>query len=256
MTRHWYDRDSVGETLLFAAGSWRDPLRKQKLVFWTYELVLSEEWDYLWATLERIACRWGDTAAVAALAEKDPLHFLHALLRLPAPAPFDPPTDLPTDSPADQPTVPDVPAAWTPGQRSRLWVAVQDALAHKRPLRLLRLLGALPPQVAAKYLGVSGSEKSLYIMLETVGCPVLPTLCSVSWPAVPIGRVAARLFSVRGAPTGPVSPLATKEGCAFWRRVWASVRSVEDEETVWATYFVDDVPDEWSAAELAKSHSS
>jgi hypothetical protein len=255
LTRHWYDRDSVGETLLLAAGSWRDPLRKQKLVFWTYELVLSEECDYLWATLERVGNRWGDTATAAALTEKNPLHFLQSLLRLPTPAPFDPPADQAMVVPG----TPDVPAAWTAGQRSRLWVAVQDALAHRRPLRLLRLLGALAPQVAAKYLGVQhDGKRGIYHMLETVGCPVLPTPCSVSWPALPVGRVSARLFSVprSHAPTGPVSPLATKEGCAFWRRVWATVGSVEEEEAVWATYFVDDVPDEWSAAEQAKSHAS
>jgi hypothetical protein len=260
LTRHWYDRDSVGEALFQAAGAWRDPLRKQKLIFWSYELVLSEELDYLWEILERVGKRWGSSATMATLSTKDPLHFLQALLSLPTPAPYDPPTASSEEDSAQVhvgiTSAPDVPTAWTAGQRHRLWVAVQDAVTHKRSLRLLRLLGALPSQVAAKYLGYTGGEKSLYTMLEMKGIPILLTSVSVSWPQLPIGRCAARLFSVprAHAPTGPVSPLATKEGCKFWRRVWGTVQCAEDEEAFWATYFADDIPDEWSAVEQAKSH--
>jgi hypothetical protein len=260
LTRNWYDRDSVGEALFQAAGAWRDPLRKQKLIFWTHELVVSEELDYLWEILERVGKRWGSSATMATLSAKDPLHFLQALLSLPTPVPYDPPAPQPQPQP-DQDFVgstgaPDIPTVWTAGQRDRLWVAVQDAVAHKRSLRLLRLLGALPSQVAAKYIGYTGSEKSLYNMLEMKGIPVLLTSVSVAWPQLPVGRCAARLFSVprSSAPKGPVSPLATKEGCAFWRRVWGTVQCAEDEEAFWATYFADDIPDEWSAVEQAKSH--
>lgn len=255
LTRHWYDRDSVGEALQFAAGSWRDPLRKQKLVFWTYELVLSEELDYLWGILECVGRRWGSSATMAALETREPLQFLQALLALPTPVPYDPPLN---DMDPTRSEAPDVPSAWTPGQRARLWIAVQDAIVHRRSLRLLRLLGALPLQVAVKYLSIPwDGKRGIYHLLEMKGIPVLPTTSlSISWPALPVGRVAARLFSVprAHAPAGPVSPLATKEGCAFWRRVWGTVGSVEEEEALWATYFADDIPDEWSAAEQAKSH--
>jgi hypothetical protein len=256
LTRNWYDRDSVGEALFQAAGAWRDPLRKQKLIFWSYELVLSEELDYLWEILERVGKRWGSSATMATLGTKDPLHFLQALLSLPTPTPYDPPVLQPDQDFVGSTGVPDIPTAWTVGQRHRLWVAVQDAVAHKRSLRLLRLLGALPSQVAAKYLGYTGGEKSPYTMLEMKGIPILLTSVSVVWPQLLVGRCAARLFSVprAHAPAGPVSPLATKEGCAFWRRVWGTVQTPEDEEAFWATYFADDIPDEWSAVEQAKSH--
>lgn len=258
LTRHWYDRDSVGDALFQAAGAWRDPLRKQKLIFWTYELVLSEETDYLWGILERISWRWGSSATHALVhrsGPRAPLDFLQTLLALPTPAPFDPPAAAAETEIPLHPQTPDVPTSWLPSQRSRLWIAVRDAVAHRRSLRLLRLLGALAPQVAAKYLGApTDGKQGIYHMLETVGCPVLPTSSSapLCWPNIPIGRVAARLFAVprTHAPTGPVSPLATKEGCAFWRRIWAT----EDEDIIWSTYFVDDVPDEWSVAEQAKSH--
>jgi hypothetical protein len=259
LTRHWYDRDSVGEALFQAAGAWRDPLRKQKLLFWTYELVLSEEQDYLWGILERISIRWGSSATAAILADtgnRCPLQFLQILLGLPTPVPYDPPPPNETDP--IRPDLPDLPTTWRAGQRQQLWVAVQDAVKHKRSLRLLRLLGSQTPQVAAKYLGLlTDGKKGIYHMLEMKGIPTPLTPCVLTWPHLSIGRVAARLFSVPRAyaPAGPVTPLATKDGCAFWRRVWGTVQTPEDEEAFWATYFADDIPDEWSAAEQAKSHS-
>jgi hypothetical protein len=196
---------------------------------------------------------------VAALKSLNPLHFLHflhVLLSLPAPPPYDPPAASAVEPSCDAETVPEKPAAWSPHQRKRLWLAVQNALSIGRSLRLLRLLGGLPPSVAAEYLQVAwDGKRGLYHMLEIVGCPVLPTSTSASlleWPKLAVGRVAARLFSVPrsalGNGTGPMDP---RDGCAFWRRIW----STQPEETVWNTYFADDLPDEWPAGELAKSHT-
>jgi hypothetical protein len=256
-TRHWYDRDSVGDALFQAAGAWRDPLRKQKLLFWTYELLLSEEEDYLWGILERVAWRWGNATTVTALQSPNPLHFLHVLLSLPAPPPYDPPVASVAASAVEvpcevNPAVPEKPAAWSSHQRTRLWLAVQNARSLGRSLRLLRLLGALAPAVAAEYLQVAwDGKRGIYHMLEMVGCPVLPTSTPApEWPKLALGRVAARLFSVpRSAlANGPLDP---RNGCAFWRRIW----STQPEETVWNTYFADDLPDEWPVGELAKSHT-
>jgi hypothetical protein len=256
LTRHWYDRAAVGEALQLAAAALKDPFRKRKLLFWTYELVLSEEWEYLWGLLEKVALRWGSSATVAALqpASTNPqavLDVLHSLLSLPAPPPYDPPGAR--DPVLEMQDVPEKPAAWTAAQRTRLFLAVQDATHRGRPLRLLRLLGSLAPQVAADYLGVAAGKKGIYHMLEMVGLPALPTSCDIAWPALQVGRVAARLFAVPRsvAPAGPIDPLVTKSGCAFWRRIWATV----DEETLWNTYFPEDLPDEWPAAEQAKSHA-
>ena len=196
LTRHWYEHNVVGEALLLVAGAWKDPFRKRKLIFWTYELVLSEEEEYLWEILEKIAMKWGDSATISALASKDPLHFLHCLLALPSIQPYDPPPPSlpPSSEPCPiHPSTPEKPTTWTVEQRSRLWIAVQDAKKRGRSVRLLRLLGNLAPQIAAEYLGVAGTKKGIYHMLEMVGCPAPLTSTTVGWPAIPVGRVAARL---------------------------------------------------------------
>ena len=256
LTRHWYERDSVAESLVHAAGAWKDPLRKQKLLFWTYELILSEEWEIVWGTLERVALRWGDSACVALLTGRqdaqDVLAFLTQLLALPTPPPYDPPSAGPLKSLPSQ--VPDVPTNWTVEQRTRLWLAVQDAIKHKHPLRLVRLLSALAPSCIALYLGQKQKVIGIYHMLELLGLPVLPTPCLVQWPQLTIGRLAARLFAIPRhlLPVTPLDPsgAATKEGCAFWRHIWAT----SDADSVWNEYFLDDLPDEWSTAEKVKSH--
>lgn len=276
LTRHWYDKAAVGEALAAVApASTKDPLRKQKLLFWTYELVLSEEWDYLWGILERVATRWGNSACLKALqlTSRDPtaiLHFLHIFLSLPAFAALDPPPadcglpkgGLPIGLPAK-------PATWTTHQRATLWWAVQDAAKRRRSLRLLALLGGLSPAVAAVYLDVAmpsgskGSEKGIYHLLEMAGFPATTASTAtpqIKWPDLPVGRVAARLFALPRTlavttPTkAPLDPTETKAGCAFWRRIWSAATTAEAEEAVWNTYFPDDIPDEWSAAERAKSH--
>ena len=254
LTRHWYDLDSVVETISFVAGTWRDPLRKQKLLFWTYELVLSEEWDRLWVALERIAKRWGDSACLAALSRRqdaqDVLTFLQRLLALPTPPPYDPPSAAPLQKAL--PSLPDTPATWTAEQRARLWWAVQDAVAHRHPLRLLRLLGGLPPATASRYLGAQGT--GIYHMLEILELPALPAPCAITWPQLAVGRIAARLFAIPRhlLPTGAFNPAGpnVEDGCAFWRRIWTTC----DADTVWNEYFLDDLPDEWPAAERTKSH--
>lgn len=299
ITRHWYPRDSVGEALFQAAGAWRDPLRKQKVLFWAYELVLSEEWDYLWGILDRMALRWGDSACLTAPkthTSEAILHFLHLLLSLPIVIPYEPPSMEPLASLATLEAIPEKPVTWSAEQRGRLWIAVQSALRHRQPARLLKLLSALPPSVAAEYLALKAAnigkrgrdrrieysptsmspsrdseivstdtitlslKMGLYPMLEMVGCPVLRQELHLAWPELPVGRLQARRFSLpkpllANLAPGPLDPLvATKEGCAFWRRLWATVKTADDEEAFWNTYFSEDVPDEWSAAELGKSY--
>jgi hypothetical protein len=43
------------------------------------------------------------------------------------------------------------------------------------------------------------------------------------------------------------------EGCQFWRKVYASY-SEETHDEFHDTYFPDDIPDEWSAADQQMSH--
>ena len=249
LTRHFYDLHSVEETLFHVAGNFKDPLRKQKLVFWTYELILSEEEERMWGVLTRIAHRYGNSALLAASSPpSDPLHFLQLFLSLPYP--YEPPKDIEDAGVAELATfIPERPTTWSAFQRSRLFTAVQDALAHRRTLRLARLLGGLPPSTAALYLGCP--SQGVLHMLETLGLPPLPThSVPLKWPTLPVGRLAARLFSVPRtllpAPIGP-SGAEVAQGCAFWRRVW--------QDDMWDTYFPDDIPDEWSTAEKAKSHA-
>ncbi len=275
ITRHWYDHAAVGEALFQVAGAYRDPLRKQKLLFWTYELVLSEEWAFLWAILERVALRWGNSDCLNALETTSTdalhvLHFLHVLLLLPSFVAVEPPpADCREPKQGLPGNLPTKPATWTVAQKATLWWAVHDALQKRRCQRLLALLGSLPCAVAATYLGVvaKGGEKGIFHLLEMAGFSTLPTVApsacastsAIKWPDIPVGRVAARLFALPRTlvPKGPVDPLATRhDGCAFWRRVWSACDDAlpESEEAIWNTYFPDDIPDEWSAAEQAKSH--
>ncbi len=269
ITRHWYDRDAVGKALTVAvsAGA-KDPLRKQKILFWSYELILSEEWEYLWGTLERVAWRWGNGAAVAALRpngrETDPtavLDFLQILLALPVVVPYDPPAPATAAAEATVTTEPRVPTTWTAEQRLRLWRAVKNAMQYGRALRLVRLLGGLGSDVAAAYLGIptAGEKRGIYHLLEAVGIPCPPgTPVHLKWPELPTGRMTARIFalpkSVRSGITWDLGdPTLTRtQGTAFWRRVWETAK---DEEDVWNTHFADDIPDEWPAAEKQKSHA-
>jgi hypothetical protein len=106
-----------------------------------------------------------------------------------------------------------------------------------------------------------------------------------TWASLTPGRRAARLNAIPvealhanttrgsmetkytniGDVRDPVALLT--EGCAFWRRVTAAAGIVEDEETgavefpdddrleaFYQEYFPDDIPDEWSLADVTKSH--
>ncbi len=270
ITRHWYDRDAVGKALSAAAVSAKDPLRKQKILFWSYELILSEEWEYLWGTLERVAWRWGNGAAVAALRpagrERDAaavLDFLQILLRLPAVAPYDPPPVSCAAETTDGTSagIPLVPTTWTADQRLRLWRAVKNAVHHSRALRLVRLLGGLSGEVAAAYLEIpaANAKRGIYHLLEAAGIACPPgSPVQLKWPELPTSRMTARIFaipkSLRGGITWNLSdPTLTRTlGTAFWRRVWETAK---DEEDVWNTHFADDIPDEWPVAEKQKSHA-
>ncbi len=262
LTRYLYPCEGVGEALLLSFSlTNRDPLRKQKAVFWAHELMQSEEEEYLWGILKKVVEKYGCSKDQDLCETKQLLPLLTSLLAIAWPTPYGPPTPHPSPLPEG---LPEEPAMWMECQRARLWWAVQDAKRHRRPERLLRLLGSLQPATAALYLQTqkSGWRK----MLEAVGCPWNPVVrpgTPLVWPK------QTRLFALpkhlqsRTAlhPAG----WSVWNGCRAWKRILAahgalakpgSFQTVEQEEAFYSTYFPNDIPDEWSPAELAKSHAN
>jgi hypothetical protein len=262
ITRHFYPREGVGEALLHSLGFTKDPLRKQKAAFWTYELLLSKEEEYLWEILRKAVDKYGSSEDDSLYKSRQLLPLLTSLLSIQWPQPYGPPSPLSCRIPEG---LPDQPTHWTDEQRARLWWATQDAIRHKRPERLLRLLGSLHPSVASQYLQTpKGGWRR---MLEAVGCPWnLRPGTPVHFPKLPVGHLAARLFAL---PKSCLSKQALHpagwdvwNGCSFWKQALQEAgaldvgrfHSVEQEETFYSTYFPDDIPDEWSGAERSKSH--
>ncbi len=261
LTRNFYPREGVGEALLlsFSFAS-RDPLRKQKSVYWAYELIQSEEEEYLWEILKKVVEKYGCAKDQALWDAKQLLPLLTSLLSVAWPTPYGPPAPQDCAIPEG---LPEVPVAWTVQQRARLWWAVQDAKRHQRPERLLRLLGSLPISVAAQYLQTQ--KGGWRRMLEAVGCPWNPVVrpgTPLEWPR------QTRLFALPKhlQSRTPLHPAGWSvwNGCRCWRRILAAhgalgpgcFQDVEQEEAFYSTYFPQDLPDEWSPAELAKSHAN
>ena len=102
----------------------------------------------------------------------------------------------------------------------------------------------------------------------------LPTLVSsqVNWSKQESGRLSARLFSIppkfRKLPI-ELSGFDVLRGCQFWQRHLSEAGILREEsdkqkrlvfvsdealEEFYARFFPDDIPDEWSVEERAKSH--
>lgn len=266
LTRHFYPKEGVGEALLLSLGPSKDPLRKQKAAFWSYELLLSREEEYLWEILKKAVDRYGGSEEHTLLTQRQLHPLLTALLSLPWPAPYAPPSSM--DSVKIPEGLPEVPSAWTVEQRARLWWAVQDAKQKKRPERLLRLLGSLQSTIASQYLQTpKGGWRR---MLEAVDCPWNPIIrpaTPVHFPKLQQGRLSARLFALPKSCLSktPLHPAGWDvwDGCAFWQVSLKTAgalepgrfANVEQEEAFYSTYFPDDIPDEWGTNERAKSHS-
>lgn len=266
LTRHFYPREGVGEALLHSFGMTKDPLRKQKAAFWAYELVLSQEEEYLWEILKKAVDKYGGSEEQSLFAQRQLLPLLTSLLSLPWPQPYPAPSSTEVRIPEG---LPDAPSTWTVEQRARLWWAVQDAKQHKRPERLLRLLCSLQPTSAAQYLQTQ--KGGWRRMLEAVGCPWNPPVrpgTPLHFPKLQEGRLTARLFALPKSclTKTPLHPAGWDvwSGCAFWRATLKAAGAlepgkfvnVEQEEAFYSTYFPDDLPDEWAAKERSKSHSS
>lgn len=260
LTRHFYPREGVGEALLLTFAA-KDPLRKQKAAFWAYELLLSKEDEYLWEILGKAVAKYGGSKEEDLLQQRKLLPLLTALL-IAWPQPYGLPLAKPCTIPEG---LPEQPTAWSVEQRARLWWATQDAIRHTRPERLLRLLGSQHPSIASQYLQTS--KAGWRRMLEAVGCPWNPRPGTpIQFPKLHVGCLSARLFALpkQCLSKTPLHPAGWDvwEGCRIWKQVLqeagageiGTFADVEQEETFYSTYFPDDIPDEWTAQERAKSH--
>jgi hypothetical protein len=265
LTRHFYPREGVGEALLLSLGITKDPLRKQKALFWAHELVLSQEEDYLWEILRKAVDRYGCSEDSVLLTSRQLLPLLLSLLSIPWPQPYGVPSV--SVSPRIPEGLPEVPSSWSLEQRARLWWAVQDAKQHRRSERLLRLLGSLHISIAALYLQTP--KAGWRRMLEAVDCPWNPVLrpTSLQFPKLQHG-LGARLFALPKSYLSkvPLHPAGWDvwNGCSFWQTTLQATgaigpgqfTNVEQEEAFYSTYFPDDIPDEWTGKERAKSHQT
>lgn len=247
-TRHFYDRDSVGEALVWTTGQYKDPLRKVKMIFWAHELWISEETPFLLETLQRAWDLYGHPIYPLP-ASSDPLQLLGALLsQPPLPTPFPPPSS-PSSSeclfnPTNKDIVPSFPSKWSVEQRMCLWYAVRDAVKHKQTERAYRLLASVPRSsiILSEYVGISVKRNVLKQFVQgTLG--IQHILCReggltwISWPpcakiegtdvkwptGIPVGTLSARRFSIPKhlLPSSPLEPSgsALLQGCSVWQRM-------------------------------------
>lgn len=247
-TRHFYDRDAVGETFVWLYSQHKDPLRKVKMTFWAHELWISEEVPFLLETLRRTWDVHGHPLYPLPVSS-DPLVLLGALLVQPVlPTSFPPPFSAPMQAPAisDKPPIvpPTLPSKWSAEQRVRLWRAVRDAVVKRQTERLYRLLAGVPRSAAilTDYLGIRVGKdvKSAYVGgtlgLQHILCregglvwktwppqaPYEPAV--VKWPTgLPVGFLAARRFAIPKhlLPKVPMEPsgFGTLSGCQVWQRL-------------------------------------
>jgi hypothetical protein len=252
ITRHFYPLHGVAEALYQSVGSTKDPLRKTKIAFWFYELYISEEYEFLKDTLDRIWKRYGSPMYVPSIeTEEAALTSLWSIQN----------EQLPTLFPSFDATI--------------LQNLVEDAKRNRRGVRLYRLLAGLPTETQSFYLGAT-IDGSIGFQHELVrlGYEWYPaTQTKGVWPSLSVGRRSSRVFCLPKSLMGQgldASGLDILEGSAVWRRILQEsgcdistskekgilcFESDESYEAFYSTYFPDDIPDEWSVAERSKSHT-
>lgn len=248
LTRHFYDAQTVQAAFLHAVTLFKHPLRRNLLLFWCYELWLSEEYNMISEMLQIAFMHCGciHPAAIKAWrsAITNPrssstlLEFLGFLTSSSAlPPSYGPPS-------ADRSAVVDIsvgipkyPSAWTEGQRSILLNAVYSAIRQNQGERVYRFLSGLPPTTALQYLPTSLIQKTDTDLLglykqQKRGLSILLVQAGlrwpheqpkpVTWPKIEIGRLSARLFQIPRhlkRPTMTGSGLEILEGCRVWIRL-------------------------------------
>jgi hypothetical protein len=267
-TRTFYDRDCVADALVGAL-VFKHPLRKQHALFWAHELWVSEEYALLQkcltkAFLQLVPFEGGfQEWKRLSLAESNILGFLGLLLAQP---PLQKATSVSGTKPQDL-----------------LKRAVQNAEARGQTARLHILLEGLSVKevtvlVSETFLKRLDADlvkvwrqtgKGLAWMLGVPEQPANPGL-TVTWPTQQAGRLSARTFRTpkRKHPLEP-SPFGVLQGCAAWQRILKETHlnfsqtnetgelvfeTEEAEMKFYATYFPDDIPDEWPAYEKEKGH--
>ncbi len=298
LTRHFYDAHTVQAAFLHAATLFKHPLRRNLLIFWCYELWLSEEYDMISDILTSAFLHCGiihpgavkawRSASLNPRSSSALLEFLGFLTSSSAlPPSYAPPSQDRSTTIDASVGIPKYPSAWTEAQRLVLLKAVHSAIQRNQGERVYRFLSGLPPTTALLYLPTSLIQKmdadllgvykqqkrGLSILLVQAG---LRWPCespkAVTWPKLEIGRLSARLFQIPRhlkRPTMAGSGVDLVEGCCVWKRVLAEYgvdietskqkdqlifKTDEQCEEFYGTYFPDDIPDEWSLVEYAKSH--
>lgn len=267
-TRTFYDCDCVSEALVRAL-VFKHPLRKQHTLFWAHELWASEEYILLRkcltkAFLQLVPFQGGlQEWKQLTMEESSILEFLGLLLAQP-----------PLQKAVSHPVLKNkehlkqiVQKAEARNQRSRLQILL-EGLAVKEVSVLLseQLLKSADPEIVKVWCQTG---KGLGWMLGVPEQPTVPAY-SVSWPTRNVGRLSARTFRTpKRKYSLESSPFGVFQGCAIWQRVLKEsglnfAKTKEEGELVfetedtemrfYATYFPDDIPDEWPASEKEKGH--
>jgi hypothetical protein len=296
-TRHWYDREAVAEAL-YSSILQKHPLRRQKILVWSHELFVSEEYDLLFSTLTRAWLHFlyspGCTEAWIAYtnsknSEESVLKFLQYVV-----APLQgnefvqvshkiPKIPKEYTNPIESDKIPFVPDTWSSDQRAYAFHSVQNALKKRRAMQLTAMLVTMDADEAFSYIPhndccpsdlitvVCKNKRGIQHVLGHMGYvwnQWMPT--SVVWPARSIGSLSARVFCTpKRKHTMESSAVGILSGSAVWQRIMKessvnlkeSLRqkrlvfdAIESEERFYSVYFPDDIPDEWTAEEIAKSH--
>ena len=201
-----------------------------------------------------------------------------------------PPADY--DAPSPPPTWTRHPTTWTPNMAGALWRAVSESLRKRNVDRAFRLTTQLIVGNTASLVDLLGALgiHAAYgdLLLQTIFAPlcvrilyrslfvaVAPPAATQSVPRLRGARARDFTISVGALSTWSIQPkpvsrlmgapllVAADDACAFWRRATLGVRIDGDSlvfpsddacEEFFCTYFPNDIPDEWSVKERAKSH--
>ena len=134
--------------------------------------------------------------------------------------------------------------------------SIKKAMALKMPIQIRVLLSVAAIQVLCL------KEYPDTLTVSQKSADTVATLLN-EYDTVKKGRVLSikekqlsyckkRLTQLEALCMGPMELM--ESGCAFWKQVLTLIKDDETKDAVINEYFPDDIPDEWSIKERAKSH--
>jgi len=292
-TQNLYEVQDVSATLLFAIAS-KDTMRVQQayaeLISSGCTTLANQCLILGWLLSPPVHT---SNTIYNALNSKEPTALLQAVLTLgpyelppPPQPPPPPPTDLPTTYVATMP----LPKTWSKTAQARFELALKYAMKTKHVAHAAYLTSGLPQTavtVLLTHLGLTKSFTNLYetteqllkhrvllhgfaVLTQPAMLPVkLPTLKTVTGRCLTIPSLAYATWNVTPQPpsrlVGLPYQILDATATPFWKTVVTEYKITRKDaefqfpddamlELFYATYFPNDIPDEWSSEERRKSH--